>query len=357
MAALLEFSCPNCDSEMNYDAEKKALKCLHCLSVFPMEPSNKTIDETSILSFKSAAGSPIAQLTEVCYKCKKCGQETKAKEDIAFFECQNCGFNVVNPEAYSTRAIVPSSIIPFSVSKQQTAEVFKNWIGKGFWNDSSLKDFSIIENLKGHYVPFWTFDAMTENHWSGYSGTYYYETRTYKDSNGNEHTERIQHTNWTFRSGVFDHFFDDILVCAEKGIPLEYINEVYPFNLQELKPIDEEYLLGWDAKAFDEDMDSSYQFSRDYIDDVVESMSIDLLKDDTYKGLEVETIYSNETFKHIILPIWICEYLFKGKKYSFIVNGQTGKISGKKPLSTTKIVLAVIIALMVIAAIIYFANQ
>ncbi|MFD2910129.1 hypothetical protein ACFSX9_15470 [Flavobacterium ardleyense] len=346
MSDFKEFPCPNCSSELNYDAEKNDLKCLHCHTVFSIEKSDELIAEITIDSFNSAISSHMLPINDVNYKCSKCGQETKLKEDIAFFECRNCGNNVINASAYKSRTIVPSSIIPFAVSKDKAMEHFIAWIGKGFWNDSSLKELSIADNLVGHYIPFWTFDANTENQWSGQSGTYYYVTESYRDSQGKSQTRSVRRTRWQYKEGQFSQFFNDILICGNQEITQDYINKIYPFHLDELKPLNEKYLLGWNAKAFDKDMNDSYTLSKNFITSKVEEMAATYLAADTYSGLEVSTEFCDETYKHIILPVWFCEYLFKDKKYFFIINGQTGAIHGEKPLSTTKIVTAIVLAVI-----------
>ncbi len=284
----------------------------------------------------------------ITYKCTKCGKETQATEDIAFFECSSCGNNVINPGAYSTRNITPTGIIPFTISKQEALDAFAQWIGKGFWNDSGLKKLALADELQGHYVPFWTFDCETDNNWQGYSGRHYYERVAIQNANGEQVTQQVEKTAWTFRSGSFERFFDDVLVCGNKKIPQELVNDVYPYNLQEVVVYKPEFLLGWDARAYDRDLDETYRIARNIIERRVYDEAIEYLNDDTYKDLQVQTHYSNETFKQIILPVWLCQYIFKGKQYQFIINGQTGKISGNKPLSASKIATAVIIAVIII---------
>jgi DNA-directed RNA polymerase subunit RPC12/RpoP len=349
MQFLKEHPCPNCNSELNYDADKNALKCLHCGAQFPIEKSSQVVEENNIQLFKDAAAIPLEPVVTVTYKCSKCGQETQAGADIAFFECRNCGNNVLNPEAYKTRTITPTGILPFQLSKQEALDIFKQWIGKGFWNDSSLKELSLADKLEGHYIPFFTFDCHTYNHWEGYAGTYYYETIRTKDANGKEVTQNIQRTRWYWREGSFERFFDDILVCGNKRITQEQINTIYPFNLQQVELFNPEYLLGWHAQAFDKALSDTFNAARNEIDNRVHQEAAQRLADDTYKDLSVQTRYTSETFKQVILPVWLCQYLFKGKTYHFIINGQTGAISGKKPLSASKIVIAIIIAIIIIA--------
>jgi hypothetical protein len=53
----------------------------------------------------------------------------------------------------------------------------------------------------------------------------------------------------------------------------------------------------------------------------------------------------------------MCTYLYKQKEYSFLINGQTGKIYGNKPVSAIKVVITILFVLALIAVIIYFVKQ
>jgi hypothetical protein len=66
----------------------------------------------------------------------------------------------------------------------------------------------------------------------------------------------------------------------------------------------------------------------------------------------MNTTYSDITFKHILLPIWISSYRYKGKVYRFLINGQTGEVQGERPYSALKIMLAVLLVIAVIVGII-----
>ena len=59
------------------------------------------------------------------------------------------------------------------------------------------------------------------------------------------------------------------------------------------------------------------------------------------------------TFKHVLLPVWVAAYKYRGQSYRFVVNGQTGKVQGERPWSWIKITLAVIAAAIVIGALAY----
>ena len=70
----------------------------------------------------------------------------------------------------------------------------------------------------------------------------------------------------------------------------------------------------------------------------------------------MHVVYSNITFKHILLPVWISAYGYRSKIFRFIINGRTGEVQGQRPYSAIKIALA-IIAVLTVIGIIYTLSQ
>jgi hypothetical protein len=66
---------------------------------------------------------------------------------------------------------------------------------------------------------------------------------------------------------------------------------------------------------------------------------------------------SEETFKHILLPVYVSAYRYSGKQYNFFINGENGQISGSRPYSFWKIFFAVLFGLMLIGLIVFLANK
>jgi hypothetical protein len=68
---------------------------------------------------------------------------------------------------------------------------------------------------------------------------------------------------------------------------------------------------------------------------------------DTQRNLQVRSTFTNQRFKHILVPVWLLTYKFRDRTYQVVVNGVTGKIAGGRPWSWVKISLAVLAALVV----------
>ena len=47
--------------------------------------------------------------------------------------------------------------------------------------------------------------------------------------------------------------------------------------------------------------------------------------------------WSGITFKHLLLPLWTGTYRYQGKEYRLMINGQMGKVAGKKPRDNVKV--------------------
>ncbi len=78
---------------------------------------------------------------------------------------------------------------------------------------------------------------------------------------------------------------------------------------------------------------------------------------DTHRNLSVSTDLSQLTYKHVLLPVWVASYRYNNKTFQFMINGQTGKVQGEKPISAIKVAIAVVVALIVIGVVLYLISQ
>lgn len=355
-SSLLLFPCPGCNSQLYFNAKSQQLVCEHCGTKVDIDKATDRIQENNLRLQLADGGDATVTVEQLVYKCNRCGSESAFTNEQPTFTCSFCNFEAVNPVAYKTRIIQPSGMVPFKIDKQQSVDTFKTWIGKGWWTPGDLKEIARHDALHGIYLPFWTYDAQTNSSWTGYGGRHYYETEYYTDSNGNRQSRQVQRTEWIYRSGTYDHFFDDILIGGATELSQSEYESVFPYQLQELVNFDAQYLSGWQADVYDIAVNDGYLKAEEIMRDSIHAACVERCRIDTYRGLEVNTDYSNQTYKHILLPIWLCTYAYKGKSYHFLINGQTGKIHGKKPVAAWKITLTILAVLLVIIAIVVMAN-
>ncbi|MBL9129980.1 MAG: hypothetical protein JNG86_02200 [Verrucomicrobiaceae bacterium] len=150
--------------------------------------------------------------------------------------------------------------------------------------------------------------------------------------------------------------FDDVLVPASKGVHSKLLDDLQPFpTTTDLVPYDAGYLSGWVVEQYQIDLVDAATHSRERMDHALRSACASQVPGDTHRNLRIAPEFSAQTFKHVLLPVWLLTYTYGTKSYQVTVNGATGKVSGEYPLSWVKITIAIVLAL--IALMIFFAIQ
>ena len=350
---VLERPCPSCGSKLKYSAEKQRICCDYCGYAEDFDKANDRVQELELNDAISKAPKlSTEQQHKKVYNCSGCGSKVMIGSTDVYVQCSFCGSKNINEEAYEHNIIQPAGIIPFKIPKIKATEQFEKWIKKGFFTPSKLKIEATIDALKGVYLPFWTYDANTHVQFSGSAG-FHYNTSQQQIVNGKVTTSKVQKTKWEYRNGQFDKSFDDVLVIASQGIPQDKATLIYPYNMKEVVNFDPQLMLGWEAEIYNIDVKKGYETAEKQMDEQIRAQSMSLIGGDTQREVRVMSQKFNQTFKHIILPIWICSYIFNGKTFNFLINGQTGKIYGKKPKSPIKIALTVL-SVIVLFVLLYF---
>jgi len=351
--------CPSCGAEMAFDPSHQGLSCHHCGHTMPIPKEDDLVMEQSLASASNlseqATGFDAPTKT---FHCNNCGANTAVPVDLVHFTCSFCGSKNVNEGAYEQKMIRPFGILPFKVSKEKALESFRNWIQKGkLFRPGKLRKLASLKKIHGVYLPFWTYDAQTQSRWTAQAGYHYYETETYTDSEGNTKTRQVQRTRWVPVSGYHEKFFDDVLVVASTGLSQGALKGIEPFDLKDVNNYDSRFILGYESEVYQKDVQEGFEVADNIMDDRIRSEVVRQIPGDTHRMLNVRTRKSGITFKHLLLPVWMAAYQFNNKTYRFTVNGQTGKISGKKPVAWGRVILAVLIVAAIIAAIVFFTQS
>jgi hypothetical protein len=226
-------------------------------------------------------------------------------------------------------------------------ESVRKWYGSRWFAPNRLKRAALTDTVKGVYLPYWTFDAQAHADWTAESGYHYYTTETYRDANGKTQTRQVQHTRWQPSAGSLDHFFDDDLVPASTGVQEDLLRKIEPFPTKDLSAYDAGYVAGWVVEQYQIDLIAAAQRSRQRMDQALQQMCASQVPGDTHRNLNVSAHYTRQTFKHVLLPIWLLSFKYGAKSYQVLINGYTGSIAGKHPLSATKIILFILTLLLV----------
>ena len=257
------------------------------------------------------------------YVCKSCGGEIVGDETTGATSCPFCGNPVVMMGQFSG-ALKPDYVIPFKLDKKAAKEALKkHYQGKRLL-PKVFKDANHIDEIKGIYVPFWLFDADAN------ADIRYKATRTshWSDSDYN-YTKTDYYSIW--RSGSLG--FSGVPVDGSSKIENDLMESIEPFDFSQAVDFQTAYLAGYLADKYDVDAEQSIVRANERI-----KTSTEQAFQSTVQGyVTVIPEYSgvrlfNTNAKYALYPVWILNTSWNGKKYTFAMNGQTGKLVGDLPL-------------------------
>lgn len=347
--------CAQCGAQLRYAPGQTSLTCEHCGHVqeIPQAAAPKRARALGELDLRKGLQDDLAdhQMVEVrTTTCPNCGALVEISGATHATECPFCATPVVL-DTGTTRHIKPQALIPFALTEGEARGAMVKWMGSLWFAPNTLLEYARKGRaMSGVYVPFWTFDADTASRYTGQRGEHYYETRTVQvQVNGRMETrqEQVRRTRWYPASGRVSRDFDDVLIMASRSLPERLGDELTPWDLGALVPYGPEYLAGFQAEGYMVSLADGHQEARDRMAAVILQ---DVRRDiggDEQRVDDVDTSWSDETFKHILLPIWTAAYKYNGKSYRFLVNGQTGEVQGERPWSVWKIAFAVLLVLLI----------
>ena len=373
------FPCKNCGAQLAYDAASRGMACQFCgykdavaaqatnaqMQASYGGPPSATIREIALEEglaiIARGAGAMQASVTNVT--CKDCGATVNVGEGERTTSCAFCGSKQVLSQQTNDQPIRPESMVPFAIPKDDANKRFAAWLSALWFRPSDLKRIAKVQEMGGVYVPYWTFASDVSSQWNAERGYYYYETESYTaNENGQnvQRTRQVQRTRWESAWGTRQDSYRDVLVCAGRGLPEDLVAKLASFNCRQLVPYEPRFLAGWRAESYALDLNPGWGRGQQLIAEQQTARCARDVGGDTHRNVNVSNQFSQVTFKHVLLPIWIAAYRYNGKVFRFLVNGQTGEVVGKAPWSFWKIFFLVATILIVIGiaiAIYYFTHQ
>ena len=331
MAVLQQFKCPCCDGAIAFDSQSQNMKCPYCDTEFEiadLQTYNEVLSSQpeDNMQWDAAAGQewqPGETEGMRIYTCNTCGGEIVGDETVGATECPFCGNPVVMTGQFAG-ALKPDLVIPFKLDKKAAMEALKKHYSGKKLLPKVFKDENWIKEVKGLYVPFWLFDADAD----GFVRYKASRTRVWSDS-------RYNYTETSFfqvvRAGTLG--FENVPVDGSTKMDDTLMESIEPFDLSEAVDFQTAYLAGYLADKYDVDADTSIARANERIKRTTE----DAFRDTVHGYTTVTPVSTNISLqqskaKYALCPVWILNSQWKGKKYTFAMNGQTGKLVGDLPM-------------------------
>ncbi len=334
MSDINEYKCPSCGGAIEFDSHSQKMKCPYCDTEFDLETLKKYDEQLSkeaeqkddISDWQTDPGKQWQEGETDgmnVYTCKSCGGEIVSDENTGATSCPYCGNPVILTERFRG-ALRPDMVIPFKLDKKAAKEAYYKHIKGRPLLPKVFRRENHIDEIKGIYVPFWLFDADVAAD-ARYKAT---KVRTWSDSDY-DYTETSYYS--VDRSGNMS--FVSVPVDGSSRMPDDLMESIEPYKVAEAVEFQTAYLSGYLADKYDVDAQQSTDRARERMKESAQ----DVLRD-TVKGYasvipeNTNVRISGGDAKYALYPVWILNTTWRGKKYIFAMNGQTGRMTGDLPV-------------------------
>ena len=352
VTALNKYPCAACGAEAVWNAARQALVCPYCGTASPADITGPTVPggirehdlATALRAVPESRRSWEADRTSV--QCRSCKAITLFQPGRVAARCEFCGSPAVVPYTETRAPIVPESLLPFRVPETEVRERIRRWYGSHWFAPRRLRTRALTDTVHGVYLPYWTFDARVQADWTAESGDYYFETERVRTPDGRVQTRQVRTVRWYPSAGSLEHFFDDDPVPGTRGVDPALLRGIEPFPTADLKPYDPGYVSGWVVEQYQIDLVAAAEHSRGQMEAALRTLCAAQVPGDTHRNLRVSAEFRDQTFKHLLVPVWLLAYAYGGSTYQCVVNGYTGAIAGRYPISWVKVALVVLLVLV-----------
>lgn len=357
--AIVNYKCPNCSAPLKFNPEKQLFSCEYCGGDFSEQQIQQLYakQEEHISEEEKRAQNVEEKQKEQEEKQKDNSDENNFEEEAVVFTCPSCGAEVVTTNTtsattcfYCQNPVVlggrlsgdfkPDKIIPFSLTKENAIDKFLEMCKKKWFLPKAFASKKQFDKFTGVYFPYWYIDEQKNSSMVA-KGNKVRVWRTGKKEYTETSVYRLERTGNVIINNVFER--------ALKSEDRDMLQSVHPYDLSKAKDFAMSYLSGFQA----EKRDLEQADVNDIVQKRMSEYSKELLKDTmkNYSGVVIQSyndVTELESWRYMLLPVWITTYKYNGKIYPFAINGQTGKAYGTLPTDKRKLAIAgVIIALLI----------
>ena len=332
------YICPNCGAVISFDIHEINLVCQFC--GFKRKIDEQVTGESSDQVLDAALPATPAHRwadSQTRVTCEQCGVTIILPPGQTADICPYCASNRFISSATLMELVDPQVIGLFKIDPQNAARSIKTWLGRGLLAPDDLAAQHAGMQLHAAYYPFWVFDGTLEIPW-------------FCDVNVGSGNASV----WEAHTGSQFEMLKGVIIPGLGKVSAPELADIEPFNLDELVEFSPDLLVGWVALAYDQPLaDASLRAREQIIQKIRHSLPGKVETDRPKRNFSIgEGKWSGLTYKLALLPIYIGNYPFQGKRYRLWVNGQTGKVGGKKPKDTLKAVMFTVAGIVLLGIII-----
>ena len=210
--------------------------------------------------------------------------------------------------------LAPTGIIPHAFNQKRATHHLIQWV-----EDNRIEPEKKVEFPRGLYLPLWTFDV-------GGAIDYTAEMIQY-DNDDNDIFKQQRQLESVRINDQYPVMVDDLPLPASRKLSAPLLKLIPKFDMKSVKPYDPRYLADWPAEVYDIPMadasldarSQAYALTKRNLPHAINSMRI------------IHTSSANlviDSFKLVLLPVWMAELPFDGREHLVLINGQSGDVAG-----------------------------
>ncbi|MGB8647853.1 MAG: zinc ribbon domain-containing protein [Anaerolineae bacterium] len=339
------FTCPRCGAQTAFDLHRADVTCAHCGYVQTLHAQVVgSAAQASEFTFENLAlakrgwGRERREL-----HCENCGATLSLDPQVLSTACPFCGSNHVLVRPAAGDGLRPRFLIPFKYKPEACTGLARAWLGRGWMHPPGLVSLARSARFQGIYLPFWTFSAQIDSTWRAEVG-YERQERHY------DHAARMWLTrtviDWRWEQGQVSLPIANRLGIGASKIEARLVRKIYPFDMNEMVAYDAGFLAGWQAQAYDIPLNAAWDTARAQMREEARNACSGQIHSTHVRNFSMTADFADESWRYILLPVLIATYRYQDKAYQVLVNGQTGKLIGQKPVAWGRVWAAVIAALL-----------
>lgn len=335
-----DFKCPNCGATIAFSPRAASVTCSNCGSVYAIQAEQVGRRAEEFEFTLDTVNSAVRGwgVTRRDLHCENCGATVSVAPTELSTTCPFCGSNRVAARTAVPDAFRPRVLIPFQVERDACLNLARDWLKRGWMYPSDLVRAAYGAQFTGIYLPFWTFSARVPSTWRAEVGR---EKREQYFDMGEMKFKTRTRLEWRWEQGKITLPFDDELQSGTRHISASLLKRLAPYHLNALVTYDPGFLAGWRAQSYEISLNDAWDAARARMREIARAACIEQIDSNHIRNFSMNAAFDDEAWRFILLPAYLATYRFAGKTHQIVINGQTGKVAGEKPVAWTKVWFAV----------------
>lgn len=297
---------------MYYDIKQRSMSCRFCKNTFDLdyirshfnEETDDKLSDFDWIERTKIVWEPYEAEKLEEFDCSSCGGKIITWSSTATARCPYCQHDVIVSSDFEGD-IRPDKVIPFKFTAEKFRQSFTDYINDLKYVPKEFKDKAVLENIRGFYVPVWSYSCTCSSSIS---------------VDGNNYSGNVKVNNFP-------------ILANETNIRKDIFYSVWPFKFGQAEDFTASCLTGFYASRYNIGAENALNSTEPEVKRIC-SLRIASKAESIYESADYDSRYVREAHKntsisdrelnYYLVPVWLLNIPYKDKKYTFAMNGQTG---------------------------------